>query len=363
VRDIHMRLIKLILFLVLSFVLASCNNQPGVIKDLTKFSTDKEGEYLLFHFTTPFTEDGYIKEVDKEGKELKKYSIKDERFAPSDVFIFDDKYYFVSGAYSNDTKIIEYNPKSQLMSLVPTHQENFVEKYFKNNNSQYITTVLDKNENNDLCDINKKKCIRFSEHYRTHDVTVLDDSLIAVGVAINNQDNAIKIKKMNKNMETIKEVDLNNFPNYFTFTSPDQKLYLFMVNGEIVEVDSELNIEQYPMDISSFTTGTINVTYQKNVMLDPNTILMNLEINESDKKTKLLAKISFKGKLPKIEVIDTNLEETILNVDYKSSEVFTRTYVGKNTIINIRDAKTLKIKHSFKINNNDPIYFIDNISK
>lgn len=45
-----------------------------------------------------------------------------------------------------------------------------------------MIVIMDKNDNNEFCDIDSNKCIKFSEDYRTHDITVLDDFVIAVGL-------------------------------------------------------------------------------------------------------------------------------------------------------------------------------------
>lgn len=136
-----------------------------------------------------------------------------------------------------------------------------------------------------------------------------------------------------------------------------------MYNGDIVKIDSDLNTETYPLDLSYLSKNATHVTYQKNVRLDKNKILVNLEINEVDKKTKLLAKISFENKVPKVDIVRSNLEEKILNMDNEKTEVYTRSYVSDKTVITVRDTKTLKVKNEILLNNNDPIYFVDKIGQ
>jgi hypothetical protein len=341
-------------------------NNKSSLKNITEFTTDRKGDYLLFHFTSPLVEDsdGYILELNASGKEVNKYNISDPHFAPSDVFYFEDNYYFVSGAYSNDTKVIQYNPRNISMKLLETNQDNYIEKYYKNGNFEYVTTVLDKNSNNELCNVNTGKCVKFSENYRTHEVSMLEDNIISVGVdtkAENAHNKLVSLKKMNNELETIEETYLDEMPNYFTYTD-NKNLYLFMYNGDIVKIDSDLNTETYPIDLSSFSKNIEGVTYHKNVVLDENSILMNIELVESDNSISMLARISFGGETPKIDIVSEG-KEMVLNVDEDHSEVYTRTYKNNKTVINIRDINSLKVKNTISLNNEDPIYFVDNIKK
>lgn len=352
-----------ILLLICMFILGGCT-QDKQIDDITKFSTDTKGNYLLFHFITPFKEDGYIAEVNADGKVIKKFEITDKHFAPSDVFYYHNNFYFTSGAYSNDSKVLKYNPINRKLSLINTNQKKFIEKFYKDSKSEYIITVIDKNSNNELCDIKVNKCIKFSGDYRAHDVTTLDDYVIVVGIDKTpnpTKENIIKVTKFNRNLEVLKEVTLDEVPNYFTYTSEDQKFYLFLKNGDIIRIDSDLNKSSYPINLTAFSDNIQNVKYNKNVAVDKNRILMDIEVESHDKKIDVLAEISFKNKEPSIKVVQEGIDEDILNVDYETNEVFTRTYVDNKTVIFIRDSKTFDLKKKLVLKSKDPIYFVDSI--
>ncbi|XOS92235.1 hypothetical protein ACLMAB_28930 [Brevibacillus laterosporus] len=207
------------------------------------------------------------------------------------------------------------------------------------------------------------KCIESSESYSAHTVTTLDNYIIVVGInkTLSNTKNSIQLKKFNRNLEALKEVTLDQIPNYFTYTSEDQKLYIFMKNGDIVEIDSDLNVHSYPINISDFSENIENVKYNKNVMVDKKRILVDMEIKADDKKTDILAEISFEKDVPTMNVIQKGINEDILNVDYETEEVFTRSYVDKKTVISIRDTKKFDLKNRLVLSNKDPIYFVDNI--
>ncbi|WP_071458636.1 hypothetical protein [Bacillus massilinigeriensis] len=353
------------LYAVVCLILVGCS-ETSELKDVTNFSTEKKGDYLLFHLIDPFKEEGYISEVKNTGEVVYKHIISDKHFAPSDVFQYNGNFFFASGAYSDDSKVMMYSPLTQKLSLIKTNQKEYIEKYYNNGSSEYIITVMDKHNSNHVCDIKKNHCVKFSDKYTAQDVTTLNDDIIVVGVDQNangNKENVTIIKKLNKNLELIKEVPLNLLPNYFTYTSPDQRLYLFMINGDIVKIDSNLNINKYSVDLSSVSKNTTRVVYNKNVMIDRENILINLEIQESKKNLNLLAKISFEDEEPKIEIVEDSTNESILNVDSKSNEVYTRSYINEETVITVRDTKILKVKNKLKLDNKDPIYFVDNIKK
>jgi hypothetical protein len=338
--------------------------QAQPLEDLTTFSTDNEGDYLLFHFISPFKKEGYIAEVDHDGKVIKKFKITDQHFAPSDVFYYLNNFYFASGGYSNASKVMKYNPKKRKLSLLDTNQKKFIEKYYKDSKSEYIITVIDKYNNNELCDIKLNKCISFSGNYRAHDVTTLDNYVIVVGVdksESTTKEDMVKVSKLNRNLEVLEEVTLEQIPNYFTYTSPDQKLYLFMKNGDIVEIDRDLNIHSYSINFSTLSDHIMEVRYRKNVMIDKKRILVDIEIEEANKKTYILAEISFENDVPAMKVIQKGKDEDLLNVDYESGEVFTRSYVDNKTVISIRDMKKFDLKNQLILSNKDPIYFVDNI--
>lgn len=354
-----------ILFSLSTLLLGGCV-QEQKIDDVTKFSTDAKGDYLLFHFMDPYEEEGYIAEVDNEGKVIKNYVIKDTHFAPSIGDYYNNNYYFASAAYSNSTKIMEYNPQKRKFTLLDTNQNKFIDKYHKDSTSQYITNLIDKNGTNEVCDITLKKCVEYSGEYMAHSVTTLKDNVIVVGlhkslINSNKVENSVQIKKFNRKLEPLKEITLDQIPNYFTYTSPDQKLYLFMKNGEIVEIDSDLNVRSFPINLSNFSGNIEKVKFGKNVMIDEKRILVDMEIVSDGKKADLLAEISFEHDQPVMNVIQQGADEDILNVDYDTVEVFTRSYVNKQTVISIRDLKTYHVKNRLVLRNNDPIYFVDNI--
>ncbi|PEO40885.1 hypothetical protein [Bacillus pseudomycoides] len=361
---------KIIMIGLVSFLfLIGCNQSKTSesvkeISDVTQFSPKGSGNYLLFHLIDPFGKKGYINEVDSSAKVLKKHTITDNHFSPSDVFHFQDQFYFASGAYSNETQVMKYNPSNKKISLIETGQNKFIEKYYKDDVSEYVITVVNKDDSNDVCDIKKKKCVNLSQGYIAQDITSINNHIIVVGVdnkSMESKEKVTVIKKYDRSLNLIKEITLDILPNYFTFTHQAQKLYLFMINGDITEVDSELNIKTYPIDLSKFSQKIARVNYNKNVVIDKDTILLNLEIRELEKKLSSLVKISFKNHTPHLEEIDNSKGESVLNIDQKSNEIFTRSYENKRTIIKIRDLKTLKVTNTLKLENNDPIYFVDNI--
>lgn len=295
-----------------------------------------------------------------------KHILTDKHFSPSDIFQYEKNFYFASGAYSNDSKVMKYDPKDKSLSLMDTNQDAFIEKFYKNGESEYIMTLIDGNGVNEVCDINLQKCQSFSGKHNALDVTTLNNKVVIVGLdtnALGNEENVTSIKMLNKELELIKEVNLNIIPNYFTYTSPDQKLYLFMINGDIVEIDSNLNTNTFPIDLSSISKNVIKVLYNKNVMLDKNHILVNVEIHEPNKKVTALANISFEKDAPELELIESSYDEIILNVDNDSNEVYTRSYVENKTVINIRDINTLMVKNRIELKNDDAIYFVDNVKQ
>lgn len=326
------------------------------IDNVTSFSPQNKGEYLLFHLMSPFEDEGYIVEVDAQGKVKHKLTIKDEHFAPSDVFYYLNNYYFASGAYSNDFKVMEYNPETRKITLIDTNQKKYIEHYYKDEQSEYIITTLDKNDNNEICDIKKNKCMSIGDGYIAHSLTTLDNFIIVIGL---NDRNSSIVKKYNRDFEFLEEIKMENKPAYFTYTSEDQKLYLFMKNGDIVEIDSHLKMNTYPINLTSISNNIKEVNYQKNVMLGPKRILMDLEI-KADTKTHMIAEISFDKNGPSFEIINKGTDEDILNVGYTSGEVFTRSSDGKNTVIYVRDTEKLELLHRFVLTNKDAIYFVDN---
>ncbi|MDF9414176.1 hypothetical protein E1B06_21290 [Brevibacillus laterosporus] len=136
-----------------------------------------------------------------------------------------------------------------------------------------------------------------------------------------------------------------------------------MKNGDIVEIDSDLNAYSYPINLSGLSENIESVKYNKNIMVDKKRILVDMEIKADEKKTNILAEISFEKDIPTMNVIQKGINEDILNVDYETEEVFTRSYVDKKTVISIRDTKKFDLKNRLVLSNKDPIYFVDNIKK
>ncbi|MGG3872626.1 hypothetical protein [Brevibacillus laterosporus] len=136
-----------------------------------------------------------------------------------------------------------------------------------------------------------------------------------------------------------------------------------MKNGDIVEIDSDLNAYSYPINLSGLSENIESVKYNKNIMVDKKRILVDMEIKADEKKTDILAEISFEKDIPTMNVIQKGINEDILNVDYETEEVFTRSYVDKKTVISIRDTKKFDLKNRLVLSNKDPIYFVDNIKK
>lgn len=62
-----------------------------------------------------------------------------------------------------------------------------------------------------------------------------------------------------------------------------------------------------------------------------------------------------------MQIISSNTDEQILNVDDSKPEVYTRSYVNDKTIITVRDITTLKVIKTILLESDDPIYFVDNI--
>lgn len=356
----------IILACCLSCLLLTGCNQSKELDNVTKFSPSGSGDYLLFHLIDPFKKEGYISEVKNNGDVVCKHRITDEHFAPSDVFQYKDNFYFASGAYSNDSKVMKYSPTKRELSFIETNQEKFIEKYYKDNTSEYIVTVSNKDNQNEVCDIRNKKCVRFPDSYIAHDVTSLNNYVIVVGVdqnAMSNKDKVVLIKKLNRNLEVLEETTLDILPNYFTYTSQNQKLYLFLTNGDIAEIDSDLNVNLHSVNLSPLSKNIEKVLYNKNIILDKNNILINIEIQEPNKSSNFLSKISFENDKPKLEMVKNSGNEDILNVDIDHHEVYTRSYIDNKSVIIVRDINTLKVKNKLKLKNNDPIYFVDNIKK
>lgn len=353
---------KILLFGFGIFIFLSGCRQSNAIDDITNFTTKSEGDYLLFHLIDPYDDKGYIIELNESGDEVEKYVITDQRFAPADVFAYQNQFYFASGAYSGDTGVMSYNPATHKISMVETNQDRFIEKYYKDSVSEYITTLSDENGHNTVCDIIQRESMTW-KGYTAYDITSLNDSLIIVGVQhnqISTTKNLTVVRKYDRDFNLIKEIKLDSVPNYFTHTSLDQKLYLFIETGEIIEIDSDLNTTLYPLDLPNKSQNFV-MSFNKNVVLDNGDLVMNIKLQEVDTYIDCLARISFKNHIPYIELIDNSHDESIINADEKAKEVYTRSYVNKKAVIKVRDMDDLRVKHEFKLKNANPIYFVDNI--
>lgn len=143
---------------------------------------------------------------------------------------------------------------------------------------------------------------------------------------------------------------------------PNQKLYLFMRNGNIVEISSDLNINSYSFDLSFFSDEIAFVEYNKSIMLDENNILVNVKIQTiNGKKISFIAKISIGSGQPQIEMIKNTSGEYILNVDNDENEFYTKSFVNNKNVISIWDTKSIKIKNKIILSDEDTIYFVDRI--
>jgi hypothetical protein len=333
------------------------------LSDVTIFSPQGDGEYLLFHLRGPYQGKGYINEVSDLGEIIKKHSITDKHFSSSDIFHIQDNYYFTSGGYSGETEVMKYSPSDKKISLIETNQNQFIEKYYRDDVSEYIITVLDKDSTNDICDIQQKKCISSPKGYMAHNITSIDNNVMVVLInnnPVNGAEKISSIQKYDRDLNLIKETTLGLFPNYFTYTHENQKLYLFMTNGDIVEVDGELNTKSYPMNFSSKIDG---IQYTKNVLIEKGIILLNLTIHEPSKQSSSLVTLSFKNGVPQLKEVADSEGEVVLNIDKESNEVFTKFDENGTTIIKIRDLTTLHVTNTLNLDNNDHIYFVDNIKK
>ncbi|WP_349407920.1 hypothetical protein [Pseudalkalibacillus sp. SCS-8] len=355
-------MIKKLIIIILLIVLIGCTPDKE-IDQITQFSTNNDGDYLLFHFIDPFETEGYILEINNSGQVAKKHKIKDKLFAPSDVFYYEQNYYFASGAYSGDTKVVEYQPTKRKLSLINTNQKKYIEKYYKDNVSDYIVTVMDKNDDNEFCDLQLNKCVKLFGEFRVHTVSTLENYIMVVAVDKSGEREVVKIKKYDRDLKFLNEITLNKVPNYFTYTSLDNKrLYLFMYDGDIVEIDSSLNHKIHELNLSEISSDILRVKYNKNVVLNSKSILVDMEIETITDKIHLLNKISFGKNVPKLEIIQSTVNEDILNIDYDANEVYTRSYVNNKTVLTIRDTRLLGIKNKITLDNSDQIYFIDNIN-
>lgn len=132
-----------------------------------------------------------------------------------------------------------------------------------------------------------------------------------------------------------------------------------MNDGIIEVIDKNLNKEEFKIDLPQRFKNINKYRFNKNVPLEEETILINIEVGNEEEKKDILAKISLSESKPTVQVIQEGKKEDILNVDYKSGEVFTRSYVNDKTTINIRNLNNLKVENTFTLENDDPIYFVD----
>lgn len=348
------------------FLLGGCNQSEVVtdIKDVTEFSTENDGNYLLFHLIDPFKEEGYIAEVDESGDDIKKHLITDSRFAPADVFLYEEQFFFVSGGYSNDNKVMSYNPQDQKITMNDTFQEDFVDKFYKNGDQEYIITSYNQDNRNSVCDINAKKCVSIADGYIALDVTVLDGYIIVVGIdeeSMDNKEDVTLISKYDGDLNLIEETTLDLIPGYSSYTSTDQSLYLFMINGEIVEVNSNLETTEHTIDLPSQSNEYGKVFFNKIERLKDESLVMNTEIQESEDSSDFLAHITFENGEPSFTKIEDSEGESVINTDAETGDVYTRSYVDNKAVIKIRDSNDLTIKHVLNLETDDPIYFVDSI--
>ncbi|WP_342504123.1 hypothetical protein [Lysinibacillus sp. FSL L8-0126] len=371
-----MKILKFFAVFITLLLLSSCE-EPIVYKesekeidiieinDVTNFTTDRQGDYLVFNLMDPVAEKGYIQEFNSNGEIIKRYEISDRLFAPSNIYFFQNKYYFASSGYSGDSKIMSYNPNNSKISFINTGQNDFVERFYMDDDSKFIMTNMDKNLDNKFCKIGLNKCIEFPENYRIHDITILEGAPIVVGIVKDAQENSediLKIRKYNKDLEIIDEVNLNQYPNYFSFTGKNNKLYLFMYSGDIVEISSDLKVSTFSSDFSAIMDDIVNIEFKKNLMLENGDLLINIVLNAIDQKLNFIVKVSFSTGSPQMEIIENTANKNLLNVDYDANEFYTASYKEDKNVISIWDSKTLKIKNKFKLDSTYSVYLVDKIN-
>ncbi len=370
-----MKLLNFFILISTLFLLSSCEEttvypEPEKeidiveINDITKFTTDRQGDYLVFNLMDPVAEKGYIQEFNSNGKVLKRYEVSDRLFAPSNIYFYQNKYYFASSGYSGDSKVMTYNPNSLKISFLNTGQNDSVERFYMDSESKFIVTNMDKNLDNKFCEIEPNKCIEFSDDYRIHDITMLEGYPIVVGILKDvqeNSENILKIRKYDEDLEIIDEINLNQYPNYFTFTSKNNKLYLFMYNGDIVEISSDLKVNTFSSDFSTIMDDIVNIEFKKNLMLENGDILINIVLNAINQKLNFIVKVSFSNGSPQMEIIENTANKNLLNVDYDANEFYTTSYEEDKNVISVWDTKTLKIKNKFMFDSTYSAYLVDKI--
>ena len=347
---------NLTIYLLVASILIGCTNMK-TLDDITKFSVNGNYKYLLFHFIDPTEKDGYILEINENGDKENKIIIEDPYLAPSDIFWANNKYYFASGGYSCKSDILTYDPSNGKFEVVNTNQNEFIDKIYANGSDLYLTTLIDKLDSNRVYNINNGESINSKEGYFIEHIAVLDEFIITVSSSLDSTHN--KIIKYNKEFVKIDEITIRGNINRFSYSSENSYLYLFKNNieGEIVRIDSNLNMVEYK--INEYKDCVVK--YSNIVEVKKDTILAEVKIESNDCSESKLIEIRFNNDV-QVKNIDINSSEKIVNIDYDSNELFTRYYENKKAIIRIRSLENYELKDELIMKNDDPIFFMDNIS-
>ncbi|UOY93696.1 hypothetical protein MUG87_06140 [Ectobacillus sp. JY-23] len=97
-----------------------------------------------------------------------------------------------------------------------------------------------------------------------------------------------------------------------------------------------ISVLHHQMDFSELSENIAGIAYNKNVLIDDNKILVDIEVHEAkDKSDKIafLATISFKEKEPKIEIIPSSQGEKVLNNDLSAQEAYTRITIRQQSLL------------------------------
>ncbi|NDI35482.1 hypothetical protein [Chengkuizengella sediminis] len=350
---------KLLTLFILFIVIFTGCTQVNKVDDITELSIESQADYLLFEFIKPYERKGYINALDKDGELVDKYVITDKRFGYADVFDFDNNnFYFPNSRFSGISQVMKYNSNTRKFSFINTGQEAFIDKYYKDEVSEYIATNLYTNEVSDICDIKVNKCITTNSWSIVHTVSSLDKYIINVETTHNNH---MVIKKYNRDLEELDKTQLiAKTPNLYPTYTREGKLYLFLTDGDILEVDRDLNVNIHPMDFSAYSKYILEVYYRNNVKLDENSFLTSIRLNAArNERINLLVKITFEQDKPKMELIQNGDIEDILNADYQVGEVYTSSYTNDQSILTIRDINSLEVINQFFLN--DTVDFVDKL--
>lgn len=349
-------IMTLIILLLVSFV--GCGDSIEKVDEIDGFSLKTEDAYMLFHFRDPYDKKGYILQYNLDNSKSKKYIITDSQFAPSDIFFFDDKYYFASGGYSGTSDILSYDPSNKEFEVIESNQERYIEKFYKDDKGMYITTVIDKNGGNILYDINNKKSISSLENEFILEVASLDDEIISIAINYNND--RCRISKYDRSLNFIAETIIDASVSTYPHLLDDNYLYLFSnySNGEVYRIDSKLNVTVLDTNLNKLVNSD-SIEYGKVIYVGDNKALCQYFYYENETSKTGLVEYEFKDNTVNVKALESNPGEKILNANYKSNEFYTREYKNSKAIIRVRDLDSNDIIKTFNLNNDDVIYFVD----